>query len=95
MTDHPATTNSQKISIRPAQRPREMRAGALTIVQMSTGAGAAPEDGSARDRRHDGRAPLPRPTPTVSIVEVVALTERETTRDRSPRFMEEDRGPRR
>jgi glyceraldehyde 3-phosphate dehydrogenase len=58
-----------------------MRAGALNIVPTSTGAARAlklviPEV----EGRLDGLA-YRVPTPTVSIVEVVALTEKDTTKD--------------
>jgi len=82
MTTIHSYTNSQQILDKAAGSDlREMRAGALNIVPMSTGAAKAlklviPEvDGIL-----DGAA-YRVPTPTVSIVEVVALTEKDTTKD--------------
>ena len=75
-------TNSQQILDKAAGHDlREMRAGAMNIVPTSTGAAKAlrlviPEvDGIL-----DGIS-YRVPTPTVSIVEVVALTEKNTTKD--------------
>lgn len=82
MTTIHSYTNSQQILDKAAGKDlREMRAGALNIVPTSTGAARAlklviPEV----DGKLDGLA-YRVPTPTVSIVEVVALTERETTVD--------------
>jgi glyceraldehyde 3-phosphate dehydrogenase len=82
MTTIHSYTNSQQILDKAAGSDlREMRAGALNIVPTSTGAARAlrlviPQV----DGRLDGLA-YRVPTPTVSIVEVVALTERETTKD--------------
>ena len=82
MTTIHSYTNSQQILDKAAGTdPREMRAGALNIIPMSTGAAKAlrlviPEI----DGKLDGLA-YRVPTPTVSIVEVVALTERDTTKE--------------
>ncbi len=82
MTTIHSYTNSQQILDKAAGTDlREMRAGALNIVPTSTGAARAlklviPEI----DGRLDGLS-YRVPTPTVSIVEVVALTEKDTTRD--------------
>jgi glyceraldehyde 3-phosphate dehydrogenase len=82
MTTIHSYTNSQQILDKAAGKDlREMRAGALNIVPTSTGAARAlklviPEV----DGKLDGLA-YRVPTPTVSIVEVVALTEKETTVD--------------
>jgi glyceraldehyde 3-phosphate dehydrogenase len=82
MTTIHSYTNSQQILDKAAGTDlREMRAGAMNIVPTSTGAAKAlrlviPEvDGIL-----DGLS-YRVPTPTVSIVEVVALTEKETTKD--------------
>jgi glyceraldehyde 3-phosphate dehydrogenase len=83
MTTIHSYTNSQQILDRasPGGDLREMRAGALNIVPTSTGAARAlklviPEV----EGKLDGLA-YRVPTPTVSIVEVVALTQRPTTKD--------------
>ncbi|GIW13362.1 MAG: glyceraldehyde-3-phosphate dehydrogenase [Tepidiforma sp.] len=82
MTTIHSYTNSQQILDKAAGSDlREMRAGALNIVPTSTGAARAlklviPEV----EGRLDGLA-YRVPTPTVSIVEVVALTEKDTTKD--------------
>jgi len=82
MTTIHSYTNSQQILDKAAGSDlREMRAGALNIVPTSTGAARAlklviPEV----DGRLDGLA-YRVPTPTVSIVEVVALTEKDTTKE--------------
>ncbi|QFG03638.1 type I glyceraldehyde-3-phosphate dehydrogenase [Tepidiforma bonchosmolovskayae] len=82
MTTIHSYTNSQQILDKAAGKDlREMRAGALNIVPTSTGAARAlklviPEV----DGKLDGLA-YRVPTPTVSIVEVVALTEKDTTID--------------
>jgi glyceraldehyde 3-phosphate dehydrogenase len=81
MTTVHAYTNSQKILDLAAKDLREARAGALNIVPTSTGAARAvalviPEVKGIVD----GLA-YRVPTPTVSIVEFVALTERDTTVD--------------
>ncbi len=82
MTTIHSYTNSQQILDRAAGSDlREMRAGALNIVPTSTGAARAlrlviPEV----EGKIDGLA-YRVPTPTVSIVEIVALTEKDTTRD--------------
>ncbi len=82
MTTVHSYTNSQQILDRAAGSDlREMRAGALNIVPTSTGAAKAlrlviPEV----EGKIDGLA-YRVPTPTVSIVEVVALTEKDTTKD--------------
>lgn len=82
MTTIHSYTNSQQILDKAAGTDmREMRAGPLNIVPTSTGAAKAlrlviPEvDGIL-----DGLS-YRVPTPTVSIVEVVALTEKDTTKD--------------
>jgi len=82
MTTIHSYTNSQQILDRAAGSDlREMRAGALNIVPTSTGAARAlrlviPEI----EGKLDGLS-YRVPTPTVSIVEVVALTEKETTKE--------------
>ena len=82
MTTIHSYTNSQQILDKAAGSDlREMRAGALNIVPTSTGAARAlklviPEI----DGKLDGLS-YRVPTPTVSIVEVVALTEKDTTKD--------------
>ncbi|MCC7363722.1 MAG: type I glyceraldehyde-3-phosphate dehydrogenase [Dehalococcoidia bacterium] len=82
MTTIHSYTNSQKILDQAGgSDPREMRAGALNIIPTSTGAAKAlrlviPEV----DGKIDGLS-YRVPTPTVSIVEIVALTEKETTKD--------------
>ena len=82
MTTIHSYTNSQKILDQAGTGdPREMRAGAMNIVPMSTGAAKAlklviPEI----EGKLDGLA-YRVPTPTVSIVELVALTERDTTKE--------------
>lgn len=82
MTTIHSYTNSQQILDKAAGTDlREMRAGALNIVPTSTGAAKAlrlviPEI----EGKLDGLA-YRVPTPTVSIVEIVALTERDTTKD--------------
>jgi glyceraldehyde 3-phosphate dehydrogenase len=90
MTTIHSYTNSQQILDKAAGSDlREMRAGALNIVPTSTGAARAlklviPEI----EGKLDGLA-YRVPTPTVSIVEIVALTERETDRDEVNRLMAE------
>jgi glyceraldehyde 3-phosphate dehydrogenase len=80
MTTVHAYTNSQKILDQAGgDNPREMRAGAMNITPTSTGAAKAlrlviPEV----EGKLDGLA-YRVPTPTVSIVEIVALTEKSTT----------------
>jgi glyceraldehyde 3-phosphate dehydrogenase len=79
MTTVHSYTNSQKILDLAAKDLREARAGALNIVPTSTGAAKAlrlviPQITG----KMDGLA-YRVPTPTVSIVEVVALTERNTS----------------
>ena len=82
MTTIHSYTNSQQILDRAGGTDlREMRAGALNIVPTSTGAARAlrlviPEV----DGKLDGLA-YRVPTPTVSIVEIVALTEKDTTKE--------------
>jgi glyceraldehyde 3-phosphate dehydrogenase len=82
MTTIHSYTNSQQILDKAAGSDlREMRAGGLNIVPTSTGAAKAlrlviPEV----DGRLDGLS-YRVPTPTVSIVEVVALTEKEITKE--------------
>lgn len=90
MTTIHAYTNSQQILDRAAgSDPREMRAGGMNIVPTSTGAARAlrlviPEI----EGKLDGLA-YRVPTPTVSIVEVVALTEKESDREAVNRFVEQ------
>ena len=80
MTTVHAYTSSQKILDQAGgSNAREMRSGASNIVPTSTGAARAlrlviPEV----DGKIDGLA-YRVPTPTVSIVEIVALTEKDTT----------------
>ncbi|MBA4181446.1 MAG: type I glyceraldehyde-3-phosphate dehydrogenase [Anaerolinea sp.] len=82
MTTIHSYTNSQQILDKAAGTDmREMRAGAMNIVPTSTGAAKAlrlviPEI----EGKLDGLA-YRVPTPTVSIVEVVALTEKDTTKE--------------
>ncbi|MBE0610604.1 MAG: type I glyceraldehyde-3-phosphate dehydrogenase [Dehalococcoidia bacterium] len=82
MTTIHSYTNSQQILDKAAGTDlREMRAGAMNIVPTSTGAARAlrlviPQV----DGKLDGLA-YRVPTPTVSIVEIVALTEKDTTKD--------------
>ncbi|HSE46307.1 MAG TPA: type I glyceraldehyde-3-phosphate dehydrogenase [Gemmatimonadales bacterium] len=93
MTTIHSYTNSQKILDQAGgDNLREMRAGALNIVPMSTGAAKAlklviPEI----DGKLDGLA-YRVPTPTVSIVEVVVLTERDTSRDELNDILRETAG---
>jgi len=88
MTTIHSYTNSQQILDRAGGSDlREMRAGALNIVPTSTGAARAlrlviPEI----EGKIDGLS-YRVPTPTVSIVELVALTERDTTRDEVNEFV--------
>lgn len=79
MTTVHSYTNSQKILDVASKDLREARAGAMNIVPTSTGAARAlklviPEVAN----KIDGLA-YRVPTPTVSIVEIVALTERNTS----------------
>ncbi len=81
MTTIHSYTNSQKLLDVAGKDLREARAAGLNIVPTSTGAARAlklviPEV----EGKLDGLA-YRVPTPTVSIVEVVALTERDTNRD--------------
>ena len=82
MTTVHSYTSSQKILDQAGGGdPREMRSGPLNIVPTSTGAARAlrlviPEV----EGKLDGLA-YRVPTPTVSIVEIVALTERDATRE--------------
>lgn len=93
MTTIHSYTNSQKILDQAGgDNLREMRAGAMNIVPMTTGAAKAlrlviPEI----DGKLDGLA-YRVPTPTVSIVEVVAVTERETTKDDLNAILKETAG---
>ncbi len=90
MTTIHSYTNSQQILDRASGGdPREMRAGAMNIVPTSTGAARAlrlviPEI----EGKLDGLA-YRVPTPTVSIVEVVALTEKDTTKEKLNAIIEE------
>ncbi len=79
MTTVHSYTNSQKILDLASKDLREARAGAMNIVPTSTGAAKAlrlviPEVSG----KIDGLA-YRVPTPTVSIVEIVALTEKNTS----------------
>ncbi|MBI5947768.1 MAG: type I glyceraldehyde-3-phosphate dehydrogenase [Chloroflexi bacterium] len=93
MTTIHSYTNSQQILDKAAGTDlREMRAGALNIVPTSTGAAKAlrlviPEI----DGKLDGLS-YRVPTPTVSIVEVVALTEKDTTKEALNALLEETAG---
>ena len=93
MTTIHTYTNSQQILDQAGGSDlREMRAGALNIVPTSTGAARAlrlviPEV----EGKIDGLA-YRVPTPTVSIVEVVALTERDTTKDELNALLKETAG---
>ena len=93
MTTIHSYTNSQQILDKASGTDlREMRAGPLNIVPMSTGAAKAlrlviPEI----EGKLDGLA-YRVPTPTVSIVEVVVLTDRETTKDEINDLMRETAG---
>jgi len=82
MTTIHSYTNSQQILDKAAGSDlREMRAGAMNIVPTSTGAARALKLVIPQvDGKLDGLA-YRVPTPTVSIVELVALTEKETTKD--------------
>jgi glyceraldehyde 3-phosphate dehydrogenase len=82
MTTIHSYTNSQQILDKAAGSDlREMRAGGLNIVPTSTGAARALKLVIPQvDGRLDGLA-YRVPTPTVSIVEIVALTEKETSKD--------------
>ena len=90
MTTIHSYTNSQQILDKAAGSDlREMRAGAMNIVPTSTGAARAlklviPEI----EGKLDGLA-YRVPTPTVSIVEVVGLTDRDTTKDEVNEAMRE------
>lgn len=93
MTTIHSYTNSQQILDKAAGSDlREMRAGPLNIVPTSTGAAKAlrlviPEvDGIL-----DGLS-YRVPTPTVSIVEVVALTRQNTTKDELNAMLKETAG---
>ena len=93
MTTIHSYTNSQQILDKAAGSDlREMRAGPLNIVPTSTGAAKAlrlviPEV----DGRLDGLS-YRVPTPTVSIVEVVALTEKDTTKEDLNNLLKETAG---
>ena len=93
MTTIHSYTNSQKILDQAGgDNLREMRAGALNIVPTSTGAARAlklviPEI----EGKLDGLA-YRVPTPTVSIVEVVALTDKDTTKDELNAILREAAG---
>ncbi len=82
MTTIHSYTNSQQILDKAAGSDlREMRAGAMNIVPTSTGAARALKLVIPQvDGKLDGLA-YRVPTPTVSIVELVALTEKDTTKD--------------
>jgi glyceraldehyde 3-phosphate dehydrogenase len=90
MTTIHSYTNSQKLLDQAGGGDlRELRAGALNIIPMSTGAARAlklviPEI----EGKLDGLA-YRVPTPTVSIVEVVALTDRDTSKDEVNEAMRE------
>jgi glyceraldehyde 3-phosphate dehydrogenase len=93
MTTIHSYTNSQQILDKAAGSDlREMRAGALNIVPTSTGAARAlklviPEI----EGKLDGIS-YRVPTPTVSIVEVVALTDKDTTNDELNQVLKETAG---
>ncbi|MCA9824331.1 MAG: type I glyceraldehyde-3-phosphate dehydrogenase [Dehalococcoidia bacterium] len=93
MTTIHSYTNSQKILDQAGSGDlREMRAGALNIVPTSTGAAKAlrlviPEI----EGKLDGLA-YRVPTPTVSIVEIVALTEKDTTKEELNAILRETAG---
>ena len=93
MTTIHSYTNSQQILDKASGTDlREMRAGPLNIVPMSTGAAKAlrlviPEI----EGKLDGLA-YRVPTPTVSIVEVVVLTDRDTTKEEINELMLETAG---
>ncbi len=93
MTTIHSYTNSQKILDQAGgDNLREMRAGALNIVPTSTGAAKAlklviPEI----EGKLDGLA-YRVPTPTVSIVEIVALTDKDTTKDELNAILKETAG---
>jgi len=93
MTTIHSYTNSQQILDKAAgSDPREMRAGAMNIVPTSTGAAKAlrlviPEI----EGKLDGLA-YRVPTPTVSIVEIVALTDRDTTKEEVNQLLAETAG---
>jgi glyceraldehyde 3-phosphate dehydrogenase len=93
MTTIHSYTNSQQILDKAAGSDmREMRAGALNIVPTSTGAARALKLVIPQvDGRLDGLA-YRVPTPTVSIVEVVALTERDTSKEEVNGLMREVAG---
>ena len=82
MTTIHSYTNSQQILDKAAGTDlREMRAGAMNIVPTSTGAARALR---LVIPQVDGKLDVLSyrvPTPTVCIVEVVALTEKDTTKD--------------
>lgn len=90
MTTIHSYTNSQKILDQAGGSDlREMRAGPLNIVPTSTGAARAlrlviPEV----DGRLDGLS-YRVPTPTVSIVEIVAVVEKETSKEEVNALMRE------
>ncbi len=90
MTTIHSYTNSQQILDKAAGTDlREMRAGAMNIVPTSTGAAKAlrlviPEI----EGKLDGIA-YRVPTPTVSIVEIVALTGKDTTKEALNTLLEE------
>jgi len=93
MTTIHSYTNSQKILDQAGgSDPREMRAGAMNIVPTSTGAARALKLVIPQvDGRLDGLA-YRVPTPTASIVEVVAQTERETSKDEIHAIVQEYAG---
>ena len=90
MTTVHSYTSSQKILDQAGGGdPREMRSGPLNIVPTATGAARAlrlviPEV----EGKIDGLA-YRVPTPTVSIVEIVALTEKDTSKDEVNATIEE------
>jgi glyceraldehyde 3-phosphate dehydrogenase len=90
MTTIHSYTNSQQILDKAAGSDlREMRAGAMNIVPTSTGAARALKLVIPQvDGKLDGLA-YRVPTPTVSIVEIVALTERDTSKDEVNGLMQE------
>jgi glyceraldehyde 3-phosphate dehydrogenase len=81
MTTIHSYTNSQKILDLAGKDLREARAGALNIVPTSTGAARAVSLVIPEVKGIVDGVAYRVPTPTVSIVEFVAVTERDTTTD--------------
>jgi len=93
MTTIHSYTNSQQILDKAAGSDlREMRAGALNIVPTSTGAARALKLViPSIEGKIDGLS-YRVPTPTVSIVEIVALTDRDTTKEEVNQVLKEYAG---